>query len=78
MLACVLQVDDISIACAHYKHLLRVQLTHNVSALDMAHVYIQAVTYVCTLSLSTIVLNSRDWSEIIWLPKISRLKSTLQ
>ena len=30
------------------------------------------------LSLSTIVLNSRDWSEIIWLPEISRLKSTLQ
>ena len=29
------------------------------------------------LSLSTIVLNSRDWSEIIWLPKISRLKINL-
>ena len=26
------------------------------------------------LSLSTIVLNSRDWSEIVWLPKISHLK----
>ena len=24
-----------------------------------------------SLSLSTIVLNSRDWSEIVWLPKIS-------
>ena len=24
------------------------------------------------ISLSTIVLNSRDWSEIVWLPKISR------
>ena len=30
------------------------------------------------VSLSTIVLNSRDWSEIVWLPKISHLKSTLQ
>ena len=30
-----------------------------------------------TLSLSTIVLNSRDWSEIIWLPKISHLKINL-
>ena len=27
------------------------------------------------LSLSTIVLNSRDWSEIIWLPEISRFKN---
>ena len=29
------------------------------------------------LSLSTIVLNSRDWSEIIWLPEISRFKINL-
>ena len=28
-------------------------------------------------SLSTIVLNSRDWSEIVWLPKISRFKINL-
>ena len=27
------------------------------------------------LSLSTIVLNSRDWSEIVWLPKISRFNN---
>ena len=27
------------------------------------------------LSLSTIVLNSRDWSEIVWLPEISRFKN---
>ena len=29
------------------------------------------------VSLSTIVLNSRDWSEILWLPKISRFKINL-
>ena len=29
------------------------------------------------LSLSTIVLNSRDWSEIIWLPEISCFKINL-
>ena len=29
------------------------------------------------ISLSTIVLNSRDWSEIVWLPKISHLKIDL-
>ena len=29
------------------------------------------------ISLSTLVLNSRDWSEIIWLPKISRFKINL-
>ena len=29
------------------------------------------------LSLSTIVLNSRDWSEIIWLPKNSYFKINL-
>ena len=28
-------------------------------------------------SLSMIVLNSRDWSEIVWLPKISRFKINL-
>ena len=27
------------------------------------------------LSLSTVVLNSRDWLEIVWLPKISRFKN---
>ena len=29
------------------------------------------------ISLSTIVLNSRDWSEIVWLPEISRFKINL-
>ena len=29
------------------------------------------------LSLSTIVLNSRDWSEIVWLPEISLFKINL-
>ena len=28
-------------------------------------------------SLSTVVLNSRDWWEIVWLPKISRFKINL-
>ena len=28
-------------------------------------------------SLSTLVLNSRDWSEIVWLPEISRFKINL-
>ena len=28
-------------------------------------------------SLSTIVLNSRDWSEILWLPRNSRFKINL-
>ena len=31
----------------------------------------------CVVSLSTLVLNSRDWSEIVWLPKISRFKINL-
>ena len=30
-----------------------------------------------TVSLSTIVLNSRDWSEIVWLPEISCFKINL-
>ena len=30
-----------------------------------------------SLSLSTIVLNSRDWSEIVWLPEILRFKINL-
>ena len=32
---------------------------------------------VVEVSLSTIVLNSRDWSEIVWLPEISRFKINL-
>ena len=35
------------------------------------------VTTITCISLSTIVLNSRDWSEIVWLPKILHLKITL-
>ena len=31
----------------------------------------------CFLSLSTIVLNSRDWSEIVWLLEISHFKINL-
>ena len=38
------------------------------------HTYIYIYIYI---SLSTIVLNSRDWSEIVWLPKISRFKINL-
>ena len=30
---------------------------------------------VVVISLSTIVLNSRDWSEIVWLPEISRFNN---
>ena len=33
--------------------------------------------WVNCLSLSTIVLNSRDWSEIVWLPEILYLKINL-
>ena len=29
------------------------------------------------ISLSTLVLNSRDWSEIVWLPEILRFKINL-
>ena len=33
--------------------------------------------HMCILSLSTLVLNSRDWSEIVWLPETSRFKINL-
>ena len=38
------------------------------------HVHTHPWAYI---SLSTIVLNSRDWSEIVWLPEISRFKINL-
>ena len=38
------------------------------------HIYLCIHTYV---SLSTLVLNNRDWSEIVWLPEISRFKINL-
>ena len=31
--------------------------------------------YIAMVSLSTIVLNSRDWSEIVWLPEILCFKN---
>ena len=41
------------------------------------YVHVLIVYIYIYISLSTIVLNSRDWSEIIWLPKISHLKINL-
>ena len=38
---------------------------------------VASVAQIQSLSLSTIVLNSRDWSEIVWLPKILHLKINL-
>ena len=41
-------------------------------------IYLTICPLPCNLiSLSTIVLNSRDWSEIVWLPKILHLKINL-
>ena len=37
--------------------------------------HLQYVQDCWTLSLSTVVLNSRDWSEIVWLPEILRFKN---
>ena len=36
-----------------------------------------AKTQMTQVSLSTLVLNSRDWSEIVWLPEILRFKINL-
>ena len=40
-------------------------------------IYIYVYVYIYYISLSTIVLNSRDWSEIVWLPEISCFKINL-
>ena len=40
----------------------------------LSNTYIHTYIYI---SLSTLVLNSRDWSEIVWLPEISRFKINL-
>ena len=43
-------------------------------------VFCSLACYICMyahISLSTLVLNSRDWSEIVWLPEISRFKINL-
>ena len=44
------------------------------------HIYVghlESAGNMAALSLSTVVLNSRDWSEIIWLPEISCFKINL-
>ena len=45
---------------------------HNCNSLDPFFQLCKIIT-----SLSTLVLNSRDWSEIVWLPEISRFKIKL-
>ena len=42
--------------------------------LKVLRVYLYSYVHIRT-SLSTIVLNSRDWYEIIWLPEISHFKN---
>ena len=39
--------------------------------------YVPTYVAIDDVSLSTLVLNSRDWSEIVWLPEISRFKINL-
>ena len=41
------------------------------------YIYYIYILYIYVISLSTIVLNSRDWSEIIWLPRNSHFKINL-
>ena len=52
---------------------------HKVQMYQLLTVHNHTYMYVLmsNISLSTIVLNSRDWSEIIWLPKISRFEINL-
>ena len=45
--------------------------------MTMMYLFVSTNIDTVNLSLSSIVLNSRDWSEIVWLPKISRLKINL-
>ena len=49
------------------------------NGLHCVHMYINSAGEGDTdvLSLSTLVLNSRDWSEIVWLPEISHFKINL-
>ena len=42
-----------------------------------SYIYIIYIAIYIYISLSTLVLNSRDWSEIVWLPEISRFKINL-
>ena len=44
---------------------------------DMQQNFFWKLTKLNYISLSTLVLNSRDWSEIVWLPEISRFKINL-
>ena len=60
---------------AHLPHkilLLRLLASHGLSYVSMEMFHTSYST-----SLSTLVLNSRDWSEIVWLPEILRFKIDL-
>ena len=50
--------------------------THICVCMFEAHKYIYIYIYIY-ISLSMILLNSRDWSEIVWLPEISYFKINL-
>ena len=50
---------------------------HCVHILLATRVHSTCGAYEEFVSLSTIVLNSKDWSEIVWLPEISHFKINL-
>ena len=58
------------------------QILHPFQAVAQQHskgifIYCTFGSVYITVSLSTIVLNSRDWSEIVWLPKFRALTINL-
>ena len=58
----------------YYIYILYIAILFHICCHNHLYVYIQEPN---SISLSTIVLNSRDWSEIVWLPEISRFKINL-
>ena len=49
----------------------------NLRCINHSQTYSSVFFRLKAVSLSTLVLNSRDWSEIVWLPEISRFKINL-
>ena len=78
----------VTVSCQSYLHTVATHCSYTLYVIYIIHVckskkllaqiiHVYISEQMNCLSLSTLVLNSRDWSEIVWLPKISGFKINL-
>ena len=59
------------------KLIILVKICYNIMSFKELQIFDKVTSWPQLISLSTIVLNSRDWSEIVWLLEILHFKINL-